>query len=89
MFSVGASLLMLAGPLYMLQIYDRVINTGNVDTLIAISGMLVLAMVVFFGLEALRTLVAQRVGVWLDRKLFGPTLAGGIAAALNGKSATA
>lgn len=88
-FSVGASLLMLAGPLYMLQIYDRVINTGNVDTLIAISGMLVLAMVVFFGLEALRTLVAQRVGVWLDRKLFGPTLAGGIAAALNGKSATA
>lgn len=88
-FSVGASLLMLAGPLYMLQIYDRVINTGNVDTLIAISGMLVLAMVVFFGLEALRTLVAQRVGVWLDRKLFGPTLAGGIVAALNGKGATA
>lgn len=88
-FSVGASLLMLAGPLYMLQIYDRVINTGNVDTLIAISGMLVLAMVVFFGLEALRTLVAQRVGVWLDRKLFGPTLAGGIVSALNGKGATA
>lgn len=88
-FSVGASLLMLAGPLYMLQIYDRVITTGNHDTLFAISAMLILALVVFGLLEALRTLVAQRVGVWLDRKLFGPTLAGGISAALNGKAATA
>lgn len=88
-FSVGASLLMLAGPLYMLQIYDRVINTGNVDTLIAISIMLVLALVVFALLEGLRTLVAQRVGVWVDRKLFGPTLAGGIASALSGTGASA
>lgn len=88
-FSIGASLLMLAGPLYMLQIYDRVINTGNIDTLVALSVMVVLAMVVFGLLEGLRTLVAQRVGVWLDRKLFGPTLAGGIAAALNGNAASA
>ncbi|WP_417515107.1 type I secretion system permease/ATPase [Minwuia sp.] len=88
-FSVCTSLLMLAGPLYMLQIYDRVINTGNVDTLIAISAMLVLALGVFALLEGLRTLVAQRVGVWLDRKLFGPALAGGIANALNGEAASA
>jgi PrtD family type I secretion system ABC transporter len=88
-FSVGASLLMLAGPLYMLQIYDRVINTGNIDTLVALSVMVVLALVVFGLLEGLRTLVAQRVGVWLDRKLFGPTLAGGIAGALNGSAASA
>ncbi|WP_416900051.1 MAG: type I secretion system permease/ATPase [Minwuia sp.] len=88
-FSVCSSLLMLAGPLYMLQIYDRVINTGNVDTLIAISVMLVLALVVFGLLEGLRTLVAQRVGVWVDRKLFGPTLAGGIGQALGGSAASA
>ena len=85
----AACLLLLAGPIYMLQIYDRVINTGNVDTLIALSGIIFAALAVFAMLEGVRTLVAQRVGVWLDRKLFGPTLAGGISQALNGSGVSA
>lgn len=89
LFSLCTSLLMLAGPIYMLQIYDRVINTGNVDTLIALSGIIFAALAVFAMLEGVRTLVAQRVGVWLDRKLFGPTLAGGISQALNGSGVSA
>jgi ATP-binding cassette subfamily C protein/ATP-binding cassette subfamily C protein EexD len=88
-FSVGTSLLMLAGPLYMLQIYDRVITTWNVDTLIALSVILFAALGVYAMLEGLRTLVAQRVGVWVDRRLFGPTLAGGIGGALSGQAVSA
>jgi len=31
-FSLIINLLMLASPLYMLQVYDRVLTTGHVDT---------------------------------------------------------
>lgn len=89
LFSVCTSLLMLAGPIYMLQIYDRVINTGNVDTLTALTIIIFAALAVFTLLEGVRTLVAQRVGVWLDRKLFGPTLAGGVSQALSESGASA
>lgn len=89
LFSVCTSLLMLTGPIYMLQVYDRVIGTGNVETLIALSVIIAVAFCVFAAMEALRTLVAQRVGVWLDRRLFGPTLASGVAMALNESGVTA
>jgi ATP-binding cassette subfamily C protein len=36
-FSAAVNLLMLAGPLYMLQIYDRVLASRSVPTLIALS----------------------------------------------------
>lgn len=81
-FSLCTGLLMLAGPLYMLQIYDRVISTGHVDTLVALSVMIAVALLVYALLEGMRTLVAQRVGMWLDRRLSGPALAGGVGRAL-------
>ncbi|MGA8921159.1 MAG: type I secretion system permease/ATPase, partial [Pseudolabrys sp.] len=33
-FSFVINVLMLASPIYMLQVYDRVLTTGHVDTLI-------------------------------------------------------
>ncbi|MEI4234888.1 type I secretion system permease/ATPase, partial [Roseovarius sp. D22-M7] len=44
-FSVFANLLMLTGPLYMLQVYDRVLGSRSVETLIALS-----LLVVFLGI---------------------------------------
>ncbi len=37
LFSLFANLLMLTGPLYMLQVYDRVLGSRSVETLIALS----------------------------------------------------
>ena len=82
LFSIGVSLLLLAGPLYMLQIYDRVIPTGHVDTLLVLSAVLVGAFAVLAALDALRALVAQRLGLWLERRLSGPVLAASAQAAL-------
>ena len=42
-FSAAVNLLMLAGPLYMLQIYDRVLASRSVPTLLALSVILVIA----------------------------------------------
>ncbi|MGE8691614.1 MAG: type I secretion system permease/ATPase, partial [Achromobacter sp.] len=40
-FSVATNLLMLAPSLYMLQVYDRVLASGNVFTLVMLSLMIV------------------------------------------------
>lgn len=40
-FSLFVSLLMLTGPIYMLQIYDRVIASGSMPTLIALTVLMV------------------------------------------------
>ncbi len=41
MFSAVVNILMLAGPLYMLQIYDRVLASRSVPTLVALTIFLV------------------------------------------------
>ena len=83
LFSACLNVLMLAVPLYMMQIYDRVLTTGSVDTLLALTAMVAAALVVFGLLEALRGRVLARAGAWLDRELGSPVLAGAVAAALR------
>ena len=36
LFSIFANLLMLTGPLFMLQVYDRVLASGSIETLTAL-----------------------------------------------------
>ncbi|MEL7453493.1 MAG: type I secretion system permease/ATPase, partial [Pseudomonadota bacterium] len=47
-FSLFTSLLMLTGPIYMLQVYDRVLASGSVPTLVGLT-VLVLVLYVSFG----------------------------------------
>lgn len=63
------NLLTLTGPIFMLQVYDRVLASGSVPTLVAIA-CLALALYVFFGvLEVLRARVLFRIGQQLDEEL--------------------
>ena len=82
-FSACLNMLMLSVPLYMMQVYDRVLATGNVDTLLALTVMVVAALLVLGLLDALRGRVMVRVGAWLDRELGSPVLAGAVAGALR------
>src|ERR1700738_3526902 len=54
-----SNVLMLTGPLYMLQVYDRVLPSRNISTLVGLS---VLAFMLF-GFQALTDLVRSRVMV--------------------------
>ena len=83
LFSACLNLLMLSVPLYMMQLYDRVLATRNVDTLLALTVMVVAALVILGMLDALRGRIAARVGGWLDRELGGPVLSGAVAEALR------
>ena len=63
------NILMLTGPLFMLQVYDRVLTSGSLSTLAVLSLMTLLlyAMTGFF--ELVRTRIVARVGVEIDQRL--------------------
>ena len=61
-FSVFANLLMLTGPIYMLQVYDRVLSSRSVETLIALSVLVVFLYTVMGVLDFARGRIMGRVG---------------------------
>ncbi|EZH76434.1 peptidase [Ectopseudomonas composti] len=68
-FSAVINLLMLAPALYMLQVYDRVLASGNHMTL-AMLTLMVLGLYAFMGLlEWVRSLVLIRLGAQIDQQL--------------------
>ena len=69
LFSFIINLLMLTGPLFMLQVYDRVLNSGSVSTLAALV-MLAGTLYILYGfLEFIRSRVMVQVGRQLDEGL--------------------
>lgn len=61
-FSALVNILMLAGPLYMLQVYDRVLTSHSVPTLVALSG-LVAGLYLAMGLiDAIRSRALVKIG---------------------------
>ncbi len=65
-FSLVINALMLVIPLYMLQVYDRVLPSASRDTLTFLSIMAVLALALLAGLEIVRSIYASRVAARLD-----------------------
>ncbi len=86
--SAGINLSMLAAPVYMTQVYDRVLSTRNMDTLVLLTLIVGSAVLVMAILEALRKFMLARVGSWLDREMTADALASGVTAALQGKGAS-
>jgi len=68
-FSGAINLLMLSGSLYMLQVYDRVIPSRNIATLLGLSLMVLLAYVVQGYFDALRSRMLCRVATLFDVSL--------------------
>ena len=78
LFSMFANLLMLTGPLYMLQVYDRVLGSKSEETLIALSLLVVFLYGTMGILDYTRGRVMARVGARfqarLDRRVFDAVL---------------
>ena len=81
--SACLNLLMLAVPLYMMQIFDRVLTTGHIDTLLVLTAMVAGALAVFGLLDALRGRILARAGAWLEGELGAPVLSGAVSDALR------
>ena len=68
-FSVVVNVLMLTGPLYMLQIYDRVLPSRSEETLLALT-LLIAALYGFMGLlDYVRGRVSARIGATAQARL--------------------
>ena len=69
LLSVIINILMLTGPLYMLQIYDRVLSSRSVPTLIALTLLMVGLYAFMWFFEHCRTRITARIGSELDADL--------------------
>jgi len=71
-FSGVVNLLTLSGSLYMLQVYDRVIPSRNIATLVGLSLIVLLAYAMQGYFDALRTRMLSRIGTLFDAGLQEP-----------------
>lgn len=71
-FSFFLNLLMFVGPLYMLQIYDRVLSSRNETTLIMLTVIAVALLISFGVLDYVRTKLLIRAGTQFDEVLSKP-----------------
>ncbi len=65
-FSLAANLLLLTIPLYMLQIYDRVLTSRSTDTLMFLSLVAAFSLLVLALIEVVRSVLANRAASRLD-----------------------
>ena len=70
-FSLAINILFLTSSVYMLQIYDRVLTSGSVETLFFLSLIAVFLLAIYGVLETFRTQILSRVAVWFEQHL-GP-----------------
>ena len=74
-FSALVNLLYLTPTLYMMQVYDRVVPTGGLTTLVLVTAVAVFALAALGALDWLRGRLMLRAGLRLDRLLAGKVLA--------------
>jgi len=71
-FSVFTNLLMLTGPLFMLQIYDRVLGSRSEETLVALSALVAALYFFYWLVEYARGRVMARAGARLQSNMNTP-----------------
>ena len=77
-FSIFVNLLMLTGPIYMLQVYDRVLGSRSVETLVALTLLVAFLFGIMGILDFARRRVMSRAGArfqsLLERRVFDAVL---------------
>ena len=68
-FSAVVNLLALTGSIYMLQVYDRVLSSRSIPTLIGLSLITLAAFALSGGLDMLRGRMLARIGARFDELL--------------------
>lgn len=89
-FSACVNMLMLTGPIFMLQVYDRVLGSRSEATLVALTGLVAFLYLMMGILDYVRGRVLARIGARfqakLDRRVFSAAIS---SAALTDRNASA
>lgn len=87
--SVFTNMLMLTGPLFMLQVYDRVLASQSQETLLVLIALVAFLYLVMGLLDHARGRIAARVGAQLQHRLDRTVFQAALNAASAGKGETA
>lgn len=83
-FTVAINVLVLAIPLYLFQISDRVLTSRSLDTLVMLTVVVLGAILVQAFLDSIRRFILMRTAVELEVQLGAPILSAAARASLNG-----
>src|SRR5262245_59182914 len=83
--SLFLNLLALTSPLYMFQVFDRVLASGRVETLVALTAIAAFALLCLGALEVIRAHALGRISIWLDRALARAVLKASVGETLAGR----
>ncbi|MEM1389145.1 MAG: type I secretion system permease/ATPase [Pseudomonadota bacterium] len=78
-FSILSNLLMLTGPLFMLQVYDRVLGSRSEETLVALTGLVAALYLAYAVFEFVRSRIVARIGARLQEAGQAPVFAAVVA----------
>jgi len=85
-FSFFVNVLILAMPIYLFQLSDRVYTSRSIDTLVMLSVIVVGAIVAHVLLDMMRRLILTRIAVEAESKLGAPVLSAAAKASQTGSS---
>ena len=85
-FSLFTNVLILTSPIYMMQVYDRVLSSGRLETLVLLTVIAGVAVLVLGLLEMVRIKILARIGQWLDWRLSPELIGASLRAAIRGGS---
>lgn len=88
LFGTGINLLLLTSPIFMMQVFDRVLTSGRPETLVFLTLIAVIAIGVLGALDMVRMKMLSRVGIWLERRLAPDVLQTCLRARLMGSEVT-
>jgi len=86
LFSIAVNLLVLAIPIYLFNMSDRVLTSRSTDTLVMLTLIVVLAIAAHVLMDVMRRVILMRVAVDTEARLGGPVLAAAAKAAQGGSS---
>lgn len=83
-FTIAINVLLLAIPLYLFQISDRVLTSRSIDTLVMLSIVVVGAVLLQAFMDSIRRFILMRTAVELEVQLGAPILSAAARASLHG-----
>jgi PrtD family type I secretion system ABC transporter len=84
-FSFFVNLLSMTLPLYMMQVFDRVLTSRSTDTLWALSAIAFFMIACYGLLDGVRSRILLGVDEWIDAKLFTPLVKTRLARSAEGR----
>ncbi|WP_334433789.1 type I secretion system permease/ATPase [Bradyrhizobium sp. AZCC 1610] len=85
-FSIAVNLLVLAIPIYLFNMSDRVMTSRSTDTLVMLTIIVVVAIAAHVLMDMMRRVILMRVAVETEAKLGGPVLSAAAKSAQSGSS---